>query len=278
MPTRGVIPFGAAELFRDGANLYRYIASSPFAKFDPLGLSVDDFIDDLPGLSEEDLLDGLEGVGDAVGFGGMSAARSMLKLYDFVGKTADLLSDYSMTQSEAVDWALDWSAPDDQYFSGVDVRRMEEKAAEAIESGSGLVMAGKLASGRGGKGGGGAGGRSGPKGAHPDYINPKTGKPRTHGGPSHTAECIRTAKTLSKDHTGVKMNRALCDQNGVPIIEPGTGKRFRPDVYGWKDGTLTVIEVRHSQSVKSVQTRVEDIKKLLTARGIPHNVSYKSTP
>jgi len=84
----GVSAFDAMELYGDGGSLYAYLGSSPFGRRDELGLRF-----------------GANLLGEAVLFG----VRGLR------GGLEGMLDQYSGNQEADLDWAMDWSQPDDAH-------------------------------------------------------------------------------------------------------------------------------------------------------------------
>jgi hypothetical protein len=98
--------FDLRDRFGDGANLYQYLRSSIWNRSDPLGLDV--------GEEEDDSMDWFEEGTDA-----LSLLDPLPGPSDFIRETARaLVEDYAANLEWDVEWAMDWSLPDDDHSRG----------------------------------------------------------------------------------------------------------------------------------------------------------------
>jgi hypothetical protein len=98
--------FNLQQHFRDGANLYQYLRGSPWTRSDPLGLYdwEEEENDNWGEWFVEELFDGL------------NLLRPIPGPSDFIRESLKaMLDDYAENLMWDIEWALDWSLPDDHH-------------------------------------------------------------------------------------------------------------------------------------------------------------------
>ncbi len=102
--------FDLTERYGDGSNIFEYLGSNPWMRSDPMGT---EWRDDFEGV----VLPIISIADNAIGFGVFDALNELLDGYNIIIKLAATLATHANTQEDMVDWALDWNADDDEWFS-----------------------------------------------------------------------------------------------------------------------------------------------------------------
>jgi YD repeat-containing protein len=219
----------------DGSNLFAAVGNSPFNSMDPHGLF--GFASAL--MTGVDMFDMMT---DA-----MDQARTGLR-EGFQFATGVL--DYNDALFDAIDWALDPDAAWDEYAAGPSGL----SGAGTASAGSGLTLAT----------------RRGPNSNDPGWEgwSPRARNGRSHGGPAHNEAMHKIANAAGEGK--VKFNQALKrTDEGAKTIVNADGRSFRPDLQiRTSDNTLVLVEICHSQSKRSANTKLMEMKQLLSDHGI----------
>ncbi len=227
----GVTPLniGIESLYADGFNLYSRGRGDTINASDPTGL-----------FTAIDIMDaGLNALQTGLDVGGAALYGQAMQDY-----MAEMVMTQQIMTIADMDWALDWSMPDDMMMAS-GIRSYQASLDEQSSSATGPAMAG---------------------------MKPLGIMGRRHGGPVHNALSKAYAyyfqKTLGEGN--VRFNQGLFQHDGK-----GGGKivsSMRPDVqaYDPATGRYTIIEVYDSN--KPSGNRGESIAKALGKQ--PHEIKY----
>jgi len=188
-----------AAMFGDGGNLYAYLGANPRGRSDPLGLFF---------TSPADL------VGHAVMIG-MRGVRGGLE---------NMTAEYAANMEDDLDWAMDWSRPDNDY-SRLSNTWVAQSFAEGMRGGFGAGLNAAMSDLSFGLVGG-EEGDGGPVMAA-GWLPAVKLTGRIHGGTSHMKKMISITKSFIRKKipkSDIRNNQQMVDLQGNSI------SKYRPDI------------------------------------------------